>query len=196
VLPAGEDARITNYIIADDPAVVLGAHRAEIGALLRADPTLAGLAADRITEALPDLTREEALASLSNLTVNYDNRGDVVLLPGQDGRLDPEANLANLARGDEARHASSLYVQEVAAAGQPGGSLLVPAAPTEDPTLTFLHTLYDGDGRDPDASAAILEDIARTWGENRLEELRTDGGDVFDQFAGRLESHGRDFGLL
>ena len=31
ILPAGTDERITNYVIADDPAVALAAHRAEIG---------------------------------------------------------------------------------------------------------------------------------------------------------------------
>ena len=28
ILPAGEDARVTNFVIADDPAVALGAHAA------------------------------------------------------------------------------------------------------------------------------------------------------------------------
>jgi hypothetical protein len=112
ILPAGEDARITNFVIADDPAVALGAHRAEIGEVLRANPTLANLAADKAAEELPGLTEEQALAAINSLTVNYENRGDIVLLPGRSADLSPQAAIAGLAEFDTAQHAPGALCQQ------------------------------------------------------------------------------------
>ncbi|WP_431270301.1 hypothetical protein [Dankookia sp. P2] len=69
ILPAGTDERILNYVIADDPAVFIGAHRAEIGDALRANPTLADVVAAQVAEDFPGLSKAQALASLPNLTV-------------------------------------------------------------------------------------------------------------------------------
>jgi pimeloyl-ACP methyl ester carboxylesterase len=197
VLPPGEDPRISNYVIADDPAVVLGANRADIGELLRADPTLANLAAQRIAEELPGLTREQALASLPNLTVNYDNRGDIVLLPTQDGRLDREGVVAGLAQGDAARHEPELYAATVPTAWTAPGqsSLVVPAAPTPDQELTFLHALYDGDSRDQQATRTVLGDLVRNWVDDATGGLQSDIGDLADQPQNSLGDLARDLQL-
>lgn len=196
ILPPGEDARIQNYVIADDPAVVLGAQRAEFGELLRSDPTLANLAADRIAQELPGLTREQALATLPNLTVNYDNRGDIILLPDRDGQLTVESAIANLARADAARHAVDLYVADVADATAPGQSLLVPAAASSDPTLTTFHALYDGDGRTPGTSDALARDLLRAFADDQLGGLGSDVDDAITEVRDGLDGLGRDLNLV
>jgi hypothetical protein len=197
ILPPGEDGRIVNYVMADDPAVVLGAQRAGIGEILRSDPVLADLAAQRISEELPGMTKEQALASLPNLIVNYDNRGDIVLLPTDDGRLDREGVVAGLAQGDPARHEPELYVAEVSDAwSAPGQSRIVPATPTADEELTFLHALYDGDGRNPEAARTVLGELARDWAAGVADGLRADAGDLIDQAQDGLNGFLQDAQLI
>nr|WP_264185656.1 hypothetical protein [Roseicella aerolata] len=185
ILPPGEDERIANYVIADDPAVVLGAQRAEVGELLRGNPVLANLVAERIAAELPGLTREQALASLPNLTTNYDNRGAIVLLPTKDGRLDREGVVAGLAQRDPERHTPELYVAEVADAwSAPGQSRVVPATPTPDEELTFLHALYDGDGRNPQLTEGVVRELVGAWAGNLASGLQA-GLDNLTTAAGR-----------
>ncbi|WP_165838901.1 alpha/beta hydrolase family protein [Roseicella frigidaeris] len=193
VLAEGTDERITNYVIADDPAVVLGAHRAEIGELLRASPELADLAATQIAEELPGISKEQALASLPNLTVNYDNHGQIVLLPTADGGLDPESALAGLVKLDASRHDVDLYQAELPGATEPGGSVIIPEGPTTDPTL---HAIFDGSGWDPDASRGVTEDLLRTWAEDRLGTLPAEVTDALDQIGSRLNDIGQDLQLV
>ena len=130
ILPAGTDERITNYVIADDPAVASRRHRAEIGEVLRANPALAEPPPPRRRRKSRPDQGAGAGASLPNLTVNYDNHGQIMLLPGQDGRLDSGADLANLSRLDPARHDVGLYVTEVAQAAMPGQLDHGPEAPS------------------------------------------------------------------
>lgn len=197
VLPPGEDPRILNYVVADDPAVVLGAHRAGIGNVLRTNDALADAAADRIAGELPGLTREQALASLPNLTVNYDNRGDIILLPTDDGRLDYGGALAGLSELDGTRHEVQLYATEVAAAvATPAESRLVPATPGADQELLFLRALYDGDGRTPAETEAVLRDLTREWVEELGGDITDSANDVFTDIRDGLADIGRDLNLI
>ncbi|MEN0073803.1 MAG: hypothetical protein AAGC69_05435 [Paracraurococcus sp.] len=196
VLPEGTDERITNYVVADDPAVVLGAHRAEIGEVLRASPELADLAATQIAQELPGITKEQALASLPSLTVNYDNRGQIVLLPTADGGLDPESALAGLAKLDAERHDMGLYLTELPGATEPGGSVILPEGPTTDPTLHALQAIYDGSGWDPDAAREVAHDLLRSWAEDRLGVLPSDVTDAIDKLQSGLSDIGQDLQLV
>ncbi len=189
ILPAGEDARITNFVIADDPAVALGAHRAEIGAVLRADPTLANLAACKAAEELPGLTEEQALATINSLTVNYENRGDIVLLPGKSADLSPQASIAGLAQLDAAQHAPGLYATSTAtAAASPEPELTVPETGTTDPQLLALRSIYDSDGGDPQVFQALIDG----W----RQDVQAEANDVFTTVRDELAAIGQDLNLI
>jgi pimeloyl-ACP methyl ester carboxylesterase len=197
VLPPGEDARAENYVIADDPAVVLGAHRAEVGAALRADDQLAEAAADRAAQVFPGLTKEQALASLGTLTVDYENHGDIILLPGATGQLSPEANLAGLAALDPMRHTPELYTQELALAAAGGPTLTLPTGPQDDLGLAFLREVYDSDQPDTgDALASLLsrfvDDQAMVLGQDTLAGLNDASTTLRDGLAGIAH----DFSLI
>ncbi|HYZ31932.1 MAG TPA: hypothetical protein VE684_06570 [Crenalkalicoccus sp.] len=141
---AAPDARLQQFVIADDPAVVLGVHRGEIGDALQHDPVLATAAAHGIAAELPGLTPEDALASLPTLTANYVNNGTLVLLPDVSGGTDPASAVADLSRADPARHESTLlYLQEVAAAADGGPARVVPQG-ADDPESVFDVALYEG----------------------------------------------------
>ncbi len=157
-LAAAPDARIDNLVIADDPAVLLGVHRAEVGAVLAANPALAQAAAQQAALEFPGLTAEEALASLPLLTSNYVNRGDLTLLPAADGRLDPSAAL----HLDPAEHDMALYLaRTTAAAAGTGPSLDVPQQP-----LTAMQALdravYAGD-TSAIGSKALVDAAVANW---------------------------------
>ncbi len=189
ILPAGEDARITNFVIADDPAVALGAHRAEIGAVLRSDPTLANLAADEAAQAFPGLTQDQALSALGSLTVNYENRGDIVLLPGKSADLSPEAGIAGLARLDTAQHAPELYASSTAtAAASPEPELIVPETGTTDPQLLALRSIYDSDGGDPQ----IYQSLFDGW----RQDVQSEANDIFTGLRDDLAAIGQDLNLI
>ena len=189
LLPPGEDARITNFVIADDPAVALGAHRGEIGAVLRADPTLADLAADRAAQAFPGLTHDQALATLGSLTANYENRGDIVLLPGHGADLSPASDIAGLARLDAGQHAPELYAASVAtAAASPEPGLVVPETGTTDPQLLALRSLYDSDGGDPQAFQALIDG----W----RQDVQAEGNDAFTGLRDQIAAIGHDLHLI
>ena len=189
LLPAGTDDRITNYVIADDPAVVLGAHRADIGAALRTDPTLADLAANQAARDFPGLTAAEAKAALTTLTANYDNHGHFVVLPGVDGRTDPAADIANLARVDATRHAPDLYATELAQYAAGGPAVLVPEAASTDPRLHLLQALYDGSANDPAARSAGFAALLDTY-------VATHGNDLLHQAQHALAGIGHDLQLI
>lgn len=193
LMPAGDDARVTNFVIADDPAVALGAHRAEVGGILRADPALAQLAAREAAAAFPGLTADQALASLGSLTVNYQNRGELVVLPGHDGAVSPAAAVAGLAQLDVGQHAPELYAGSVAlAAAQPEQEVVVPEAPVADAGLLALRAIYDGDGRDPQAAQGLFEAWA---GALRADAVAT-GNDAFTIARDELTQLGHDLHLL
>ena len=193
ILPAGEDARVTNFVIADDPAVALGAHRAEVGAVLRADDTLAHLAANQAAEAFPGLTADQAMASLASLTVNYENRGEIVLLPGQDPAISPATAVAGLARLDPGQHAPELYASSVAlAAAQPGHEVVVPEAPVDDAGLLALRAIYDGDGYDPQAAQGLFE----AWAGGLRTDALAAGNDALTSVRDELAQFGQDLHLF
>jgi len=189
ILPPGEDARITNFVIADDPVVALGAHRAEIGEVLRADPTLANLAADKAAQEFPGLTHDQALATIGSLTVNYENRGDIVLLPGHGGDLSPAADIAGLAQLDAGQHAPELYAASVAtAAASPEPELVVPETGTTDPQLLALRSVYDSDGGDPQAFQALIDG----W----RQDVQPEANDAFTGFRDQVAAIGHDLHLI
>ncbi|MBL6079891.1 alpha/beta fold hydrolase [Belnapia sp. T18] len=189
LLPPGVDARITNFVVADDPAVALGAHRAEIGEVLRSDPALANLAADKAAEELPGLTEAQALAAINSLTVNYENRGDIMLLPGKTADLSPQAGIAGLARLDTAQHAPELYASSVtAAAASPEPELIVPETGTTDPQLLALRSIYDSDGGDPQVFRSLIDG----W----RQDVQAEANDVFTGVRDDLAAIGRDLNLI
>jgi hypothetical protein len=140
-LTPAPDARIDNIVISDDPAVLLGAHRAEIGALLRADPALAQAAAQEAAAEFPGLTVQDALASLPSFTTDYVNRGDITLLPGANGALGP----ASLSSISVQEHAATLYLAETEAAA--AGTLHTLDVPQQPVTAqqALDRAVYDGD---------------------------------------------------
>ncbi|MBL6456292.1 DUF2974 domain-containing protein [Belnapia sp. T6] len=193
ILPAGADARITNFVIADDPAVALGAHRAEIGAVLRSDPTLANLAADKAAQEFPGLTHDQALATLGSLTVNYENRGDIVLLPGQSGDLSPAADIAGLTQLDAGQHAPELYASSVAAAAaSPEPELVVPETGVSDPQLLALRSIYDSDGGDPQVIRSLLDG----WRQDVQSDIHAGLNDAFTGVRDGLAALGHDLHLI
>lgn len=193
ILPAGGDARPANYIIADDPAPFLGTHRAELGEVLRANATLAGLAADAIAAELPGLTRDQALASLGSLTVDYENRGDIILLPGRDQNLSPANDVAGLSRLAAAQHAPELYVAALEAAASRGGpEIFIPTAPQGNAGLAFLRSLYDSDQRDPTAAGQVVADVLDGWAHGLGQGAETALADAFTSLRDGLGGIGRD----
>ncbi|WP_207540763.1 alpha/beta hydrolase family protein [Sabulicella rubraurantiaca] len=147
LLDEANDPRIVDYVIASDPAVYLGEHRADTGAELRANPVLAGGAAFIAADTFPGLTVTDALASLPSLTRDYENRGITVLLPGLDGTVDPVSDFGELLRADPANHRVDLYTLRVAmeAAGTTG----------RNPAPLFDRDFYLA--RNPDVAAAGVD---------------------------------------
>ncbi|WP_149541296.1 lipase family protein [Siccirubricoccus phaeus] len=194
MLPPGGDARPTNYVVADDPAVFLGAHRAEIGEVLRADGYLADAAAARISQEMPGLTHDAALATLGTLTVNYENRGDIVLLPTAEGQLSPEADIAGLAQLDPTRHDIETYLAGMQAAAAGGPTTLVPPAPQGDPGLAFLRDVYNSDPPPPsiDAAGQVLE----SWAQDLRDDAQPWLNDAFTTVRDGLGDLGHDLNLI
>ena len=197
VLPPGGDARLTNFVIADDPAVFLGAHRAEIGEVLRADDTLADLAAQRAAEEFPGLTKQQALDSLSSLTVNYENRGDQIILPGHNPDLSPAADVASLSKLDPGQHAPELYASAVAtAAATPGHEILVPTAPQDNDGMAFLRTVYNSDQHDPQAAEAVLHQVLQGWAQDLGDGAQAGLNDAFTSIRDGLDGIGHDLNII
>lgn len=169
------DPRIENIVIADDPAVFLGAHRAEVGAVLRADPALAQQAAATAAAAFPGLTGQQALDSLPTLTANYVNHGETELLPAANGRLDPAGVLQGLYAANEARHAPELYaaLTAQAAAGQVN-TLEVPQQ-SRDPAVQFYEGLYQGSYPPSINVLGTVDQVVQGWsaGEDLLASARS-----------------------
>ena len=155
VLPPGGDARLTNFVIADDPAVFLGAHRAEIGEVLRADDTLADLAAQRAAEEFPGLTKQQALDSLPSLTVTTRFAATRSSCPATTRTCRPPP-MSPVCRSWTPRAAPELYASAVAtAAATPGHEILVPTAPQDNDGLALpFRTVYNSDQHDPQAAEA------------------------------------------
>ena len=118
LLADGPDARVTNFVVADDPVVFLGENRAEVAATLRSNPLLAGSAALVASAVFPGLSAGDALGALRSATADYENRGATVLFPGADGETDPISGLGELLRSSPDEHRVELYVAATSAAAQ------------------------------------------------------------------------------
>jgi len=116
LITEGEDPRIRNVAILDDPAVYLGENRAAVGEELRDDPFLAGAAIFAASDVFPGLTPVDAAESLDSLTVDYENRGETVPLPGAGGRSEPIAGVDEVFTASPEQHDVELYVARLAAA--------------------------------------------------------------------------------
>jgi pimeloyl-ACP methyl ester carboxylesterase len=115
LLADGPDPRITNYAVADDPAVFLGENRAAVGAELQANPFLAGAAAAVAAAVFPGLTVTDALDAVASADTDYENRGTTVLFPGADGTTEGFGDVNDLVWADPERHRGELYVGFIAA---------------------------------------------------------------------------------
>jgi hypothetical protein len=113
LIPDGPDARLTNHVVADDPAVLLGENRAAVGDALSGNSLLAEQAADVAAGLFPGLTRQDALDSIPAFTENYENRGETVFLPGKTGGTGQADAVVGVATGDPGQHDISLYIQEM-----------------------------------------------------------------------------------
>ncbi len=164
-LDPATDPRIENVVIADDPAVVLGTHRGEVGQVLRADRDLAEAAAEQAGDLFPGLTAEQALAALPEIDANYLNRGTIALLPGKDGSLDPTAP-RGLLEADPSRHAPELYLAATEAAA--AGNLPVRIVPTRPATAeeAWYRAVYAGDYESEEADA-LAEAVLDAWADAR-----------------------------
>jgi pimeloyl-ACP methyl ester carboxylesterase len=197
ILPPGSDARLTNFVIADDPVMTLGAYRGEIGDALRSSDLLAEAAARQAAAELPGVSEDQVLATLGSLTVNYANRGDIIILPGKNQDISPAANIAGLARLDTDQHAAELYASTVAAAAAtPRPEVLVPTAPQDNPDLSFLRTVYNSDERDPQAAEAVLRQLVEDWTQDAGNSIQSGLNDAFTTIRDGLDGLGRDFGLI
>lgn len=197
VLPPGGDARPTNYVIADDPAVFLGAHRAEVGDALRANRVLADLAGDEVAAQFPGISKSQALSTLETLTVNYSNRGDILLLPGDDRDLSPAHDVAGLARLDASQHTPELYVATLAqaAAGQLP-EIFIPTAPQNNDGLAFLRNVYNSDQGDDASAEAIVTDLLEKFVRQAGDSISGVANDGFTTVRDGLAGIGSDLNLI
>ena len=116
----GPDARITNYKIADDPAVFLGENRKDVGSELRLNPIYAGIALFEGPNAFPGLTTTDVLLSLPTLTRDYENRGQDYVLPRANGTTFLLQDVEDVADADPAEHRIETYITRLVTAA--GGS--------------------------------------------------------------------------
>ncbi len=107
------DARITNFVVVDDPAVFLGENREAVGNTLNGNPLLAQPVAEKASGVFPGLTTQDALDAIPTLTRNYENAGATVDLPGKVGGTGPISSVAGLLLADPAQHEISLYTKEI-----------------------------------------------------------------------------------
>jgi hypothetical protein len=180
------DPRITDFVIAGDPAVYLGENRADVGAQLRGNPLLAGGAAFTAADTFPGLTPADAIASLPSLTRDYENRGITVLLPSLDGSLDQVSDFSELLRADPANHRVEVYTFKVEwdAAGITG-----------EPSVPFVSISRGGViSREPamaftDTARSTQYRVVGTDQDDRV--AATDFNDLIETGAGRDRAAGR-----
>jgi hypothetical protein len=199
----GPDARISNFVIADDPAVFLGENRAAVGSELRGHPLLAGAAIFTASDVFPGLTPQDALESLSSLTVDYENRGETVLLPGKSGSTTPISSLAQASQADPAEHQVELYAGRVtalvgiASVSRNGVSTLEAAQAYAGP-VSYLQWQFLGSAQGEAVAATSANDFLNLAGGNDA----ADGGagdDVLDGGTGSnflIGGAGRDVFFL
>lgn len=145
LLPDGPDGRLTNYRIADDPAVFLGENRQAIGAELRANPLYASAAVLFGPDAFPSLTSGDVIGSLCDLTTDYENRGTDFVLPRADGTTFLLQNIEQVANADPQEHKVATYIARVqAASGSAGDDQGAGGAGNDRITGTFGNDTLDG----------------------------------------------------
>jgi hypothetical protein len=113
LVPDAADARITNFVVVDDPAVFLGENRVAVGNSLNGNPLLAQPVAAKASEVFPGLTTDDAINAIPTLTRNYENAGATVDLPGKAGGTGPISSVLGLLQADPAQHEISLYTKEI-----------------------------------------------------------------------------------
>lgn len=127
LLTAGTDPRITNYRIADDPAVYVGEHRAAVGAQLQSNPALAATAVFEGPELFPGLQPQDVIDSIPKLNQDYVNRGTDVELPSANGSTTPITTLDQAVNADASEHDVQNYVTRMeTAAGSTGDDQTLP----------------------------------------------------------------------
>jgi hypothetical protein len=107
------DARITNFVVVDDPAVFLGENREGVGNALDGNVVLERAAAELAARVFPGLTTNDALDAIPNFTTNYENAGNTVNLPGKAGGTGPFTSVTGLLQADPAEHEISLYIRKI-----------------------------------------------------------------------------------
>jgi hypothetical protein len=110
VFAAQIDPRITNFVIADDPYVFLGEHRADVADQGRRNRLYALVLAGGIAQE-SGLSIAQVIGAEPYLTANYLNNGGKVILPGNRSGV----SLATIVRGDPQEHAIETYVKLLAA---------------------------------------------------------------------------------
>lgn len=113
--PAGNDSRITNLQVADDPAVYLGLNRASVGSQLQTNPALATAAIFAGPEVFPGLNSIDVLNAIPSLNTNYVNRGAVVLLPDANGTYTTNNSLSDAVSAGKSEHIVSTYLARIEA---------------------------------------------------------------------------------
>ena len=108
LVPDADDARITNFVIVDDPAVFLGENRAGVGSAVSGNAVLERGAAAVASQAFPGLTEDDARSAIPGFTSNYENAGATVNLPGKTGGTGPISSVTGLLQADPGQHAVSL----------------------------------------------------------------------------------------
>jgi pimeloyl-ACP methyl ester carboxylesterase len=113
LVPDANDARITNFVVVDDPAVFLGENREAVGNTIEGNIVLERGAAELAGTVFPGLTVDDALAAIPSFTANYENAGATVNLPGKAGGTGPVSSVTGLLQADPAQHAITLYIREI-----------------------------------------------------------------------------------
>ncbi|SDB68892.1 alpha/beta hydrolase family protein [Belnapia rosea] len=113
LVPDANDARITNYVVVDDPAVFLGENREAVGNTIDGNLLLERPAAELAARVFPGLTVDDALDAIPTFSTNYENAGGTVNLPGKAGGTGPISSVTGLLQADPGQHAISTYIKEL-----------------------------------------------------------------------------------
>jgi hypothetical protein len=143
LLADASDPRVTNYRIADDPAIYLGEHRAEIGSLLQSNPVLAAAAVFRAPQVFPGLQSQDVVNAIPTLNQDYVNRGTDVELPGANGSTTPISTLDEAAQARPAEHDVQNYVARLATATGSTGDDQAPASITPTTVGVQVFRFFD-----------------------------------------------------
>lgn len=143
VIAAGSDPRITNIRIADDPAIYLGEHRAEVGAQLQSNPALAAAAVFTAPEVFPGLNQADVIDAIPSLDTNYVNRGTNVLLPNANGTFTTVNSLSDAANAGKAEHLVQNYVARIEAVTGSTGDDQIGAGITPTTVGVQVYRFFD-----------------------------------------------------